>query len=158
MIFKILIIILLILLCTIFSKNLITNSVVINIIDGDTITVIQNKKKIKCRLAGIDAPEKSQSYGQMSKKNLSKLIYKKPVHINIIDTDRYNRAVCWITTSYGLNVNLEQVKKGMAWVYRRYTGYIELYRAEDKAKKEKRGLWSDNNPIAPWAYRKKYSK
>lgn len=159
MILKTLILTFLVLLPTVFSKNLTTRFVVVKIIDGDTIKIIQNKtKKIKCRLAGIDAPEKSQAYGEISKKNLSRLIYKKTVDVSITNIDQYNRSICWIKAQNGLNINLEQVKQGMAWVYRRYTRNKGLYFAEYQAKKERLGLWSDNSPIPPWTYRKQHLK
>ena len=43
---------------------------VVSVSDGDTITLLDaNKTQHKIRLAGIDAPEKSQAFGQASKKS-----------------------------------------------------------------------------------------
>jgi micrococcal nuclease len=49
--------------------------------DGDTITVTNNKtnKKVKVRLFGIDAPEKTQEYGLESKEYLMSLIKDKVI-------------------------------------------------------------------------------
>ena len=49
--------------------------------DGDTITVLVDKTPYKIRLAGIDAPESRQAFGQASKQHLSALVYKKPVTV-----------------------------------------------------------------------------
>ena len=38
--------------------------VVVNVADGDTITVLQDSKQYKIRLYGIDSPEKKQDFGQ----------------------------------------------------------------------------------------------
>ena len=47
------------------------------------------------------------------------------------------------------------IKAGMGWHYKRYSTSKELAKFEDNAKKNKIGLWIDNNPIAPWDFRKK---
>ena len=127
---------------------------VIAVLDGDTVSVLQaDNSQLRCRLAGIDAPEKSQAFGQASKKSLSDLIYKQMISVKVSDHDRYGRAICWITTTTGINVNLEQVSRGMAWVYRRYTTDATLLRAEAQARQAARGLWADAHPMAPWDYR-----
>lgn len=50
---------------------------VVSIHDGDTITALQDKRQIKVRLYGIDAPELKQPYGKKSKQFLSNLITGK---------------------------------------------------------------------------------
>lgn len=48
---------------------------VVSVADGDTITVLDaNKVQHKIRLAGIDAPEKSQAFGQRSRESLAELV------------------------------------------------------------------------------------
>ena len=45
---------------------------VIHVADGDTITVLDDTNiQHKIRLAGIDAPEKRQAFGYVSKQSLS---------------------------------------------------------------------------------------
>ena len=88
--------------------------------DGDTISVLDSSKGLtKVRLHQIDAPEKRQDFGQRSKQSLSDLVYGKHVRIEIADMDRYGRTVgkVWVN---GKDANLEQVKRGMAWVYTKY--------------------------------------
>lgn len=51
---------------------------VVGVADGDTITVLDaSNTQYKIRLAGIDAPEKKQPFGQVSKKSLSGLVYAR---------------------------------------------------------------------------------
>jgi len=45
---------------------------VIHVADGDTLTVLDNAQtQHKIRLAGIDAPESKQAFGQVSKQSLA---------------------------------------------------------------------------------------
>ena len=71
---------------------------VVGVLDGDTVAVLSpDRKMTRCRLFGIDAPEKGQAFGQASKKALSDLIYRKTLDVRVVDTDRYGRAVCRLT-------------------------------------------------------------
>lgn len=55
---------------------------VVGISDGDTITVLDSSNtQHKVRLAGIDAPEKGQAFGQRSKEHLSDLVFGKAVRL-----------------------------------------------------------------------------
>ena len=44
--------------------------------------------------------------------------------------------------------------QGYAWVYRKYSKDAELLELEAEAKREKRGLWADPNPIPPWEWQR----
>lgn len=50
---------------------------VVSIADGDTLTLLVDREQIKVRLEGIDAPEKSQPYGDKAKQELSRLAFGK---------------------------------------------------------------------------------
>ena len=72
--------ILILTICNTHAANL--TGTVVAVSDGDTITVLDsNNRKHRIRLVGIDAPEKSQSYGQRAKQSLSDLIYDEKVTI-----------------------------------------------------------------------------
>ncbi len=133
---------------------------VVGVTDGDTITLLDaDKIQYKVRLAGIDAPEKSQSFGKASKKSLSDLIYDKKVIIDWHKEDQYGRIVGKVLIN-GVDANLEQIKNGMAWFYRKYQNELSLddrlayLHAEEVAKARKVGLWVSPDVIAPWDYRK----
>ena len=82
--------------------------------DGDTITVIDDKKvQHKIRLAGIDAPEKKQPFGQRSKQSLSDQVFDKAVTVESNKRDKYRREVGKVLVD-GVGANLEQVKRDMA--------------------------------------------
>ncbi len=136
------------------------NGRVVRVADGDTITVLDSSNtQHRIRLQGIDAPESHQAFGTQSKKNLSDLVFGKDVMVLYDKTDQYGRLVGKIMVN-GQDVNLEQVKEGMAWHYKEYEREQspedrELYaRAEDEARAQHRGLWQDPNPIEPSQYRR----
>ncbi len=133
---------------------------VVGIADGDTATVLdKSNAQHKIRLLGIDAPEKAQAFGQKSKQNLSDLIFGKTVTVQLVKRDKYNREVCKILLG-GKDINLQQVKEGLAWYYKEYqreqtADDQKLYSdSEEEARKMKRGLWFDENPQTPSDFRK----
>ena len=133
---------------------------VVGVADGDTITVLDNSNtQYKIRLAGIDAPEKKQPFGNVSKKSLSDLVYGKQVSVDYNKQDRYGRTVGKVIVD-GTDVNLEQVKRGLAWFYKKYQNEqpledrLDYLHAQESAEKTKEGLWVDSEPIAPWDFRK----
>ncbi|MDP2152228.1 MAG: thermonuclease family protein [Methylotenera sp.] len=131
------------------------NGRVVGISDGDTLTVLDaSNTQFKIRLAAIDAPEKAQPFGQHGKQQLSDFCYGKSASVKVVSVDRYGRTVGDIDCA-GINANQAMVQSGLAWVYRKYDkGYGHLYALEEEARKSRRGLWADSNPIAPWDWRK----
>ena len=133
---------------------------VVGVSDGDTVTVLDaDKRPNKIRLAGIDAPEKAQAYGQKAKDSLSELVYGKTVDVQWTKLDRYNRIVGKITLNH-VDINLEQIKRGMAWHYKQYQlgqtmqDRISYAEYELRARDKKIGLWQDPLPTEPWTYRR----
>jgi len=133
---------------------------VVSISDGDTLTVLDtDQKQHKIRLLGIDAPEKSQPFGNQSKQSLSGMVFRKTVVIDFNKRDKYKRIVGKVLLE-GNDINLEQVKRGLAWHYKQYENEQELtdrsvYANEEYiARRDAKGLWVDNNPIPPWQFRK----
>ena len=106
---------------------------VIGIADGDTLTVLHNRKPLKIRLANIDAPEKKQPFGERSKQSLSDICYRKNATYSIQDVDRYGRTVAVVTCD-GVEANRAQVERGFAWVYTRYNKDESLPALQAEAK------------------------
>lgn len=130
---------------------------VVGVVDGDTLDVLTgNNVKQRVRLASIDAPERKQPFGTVSKQKLSSLVFGKQVDVTEDRLDRYGRLI-GIVTADGINVNKEMVAEGMAWVYPKYLNQsrdtVFLLR-QAYAKEEKKGLWKDDSPIPPWEFRK----
>jgi hypothetical protein len=97
-------------------------------------------------------PERGQPYGQRAKKYLGQLTFGKQARVVEVDQDRYGRLVGRVHVD-GLDVNAEMVRQGHAWVYRKYASDPELYRLEQGAKQQRRGLWASDGNIPPWRWR-----
>lgn len=135
-------------------------AIVIGVSDGDTITVLDaQKNQHKIRLAGIDAPEKAQDYGNRSKQNLSQLVFGKKVFIPDNIKDRYGRTVSRVMVN-GTDAGLEQIKAGFAWHYKKYQkdqlprDRILYAQAQDQSQVARVGLWAMANPIEPESFRR----
>ena len=127
---------------------------VVKVSDGDTITVLDSSKtQHKIRLQGIDAPEKKQAFGNASRKFLAGLVANREVRVAWSKRDRYQRILGTVFVD-GKDVNLEMLKAGMAWHYKKYDSTPTYAQAESEARAAKRGLWQDKNPIKPEAFRK----
>lgn len=130
---------------------------VVGVSDGDTITVLVNNKEVKVRLEGIDAPETGQAFGTKAKTALSDVVFDKDVAVVVSTTDRYDRSVGRVYVKVRgkvRDVNLAMVAAGMAWHYTDFSDDEELAKAEANARKKKRGLWRDKDPVPPWEWRK----
>ena len=85
---------------------------VVGVADGDTITVLgASNRQARVRLQGIDAPESRQAFGEVSKRNLSDLVFNTQVVVEYEKTDRYGRTLGKVLAG-GRDVNLEQLKAG----------------------------------------------
>lgn len=133
---------------------------VVGVADGYTITVLDSSNtQHKIRLGGIDAPEKKQAFGNVSKKSLSDMVFNQQVEVDWHKEDRYGRKVGKVFVS-GVDINLEQIKRGMAWFYKKYKGEqpqsdrIAYLQAQQDAEANQLGLWVDPQPTPPWDFRK----
>ena len=130
------------------------------IADGDTVTLLDGTNgQHRIRLQGIDAPESHQAFGAQSKRNLSDMIFGKHVTATCDKTDQYGREVCKIILE-NRDINLEQIKAGMAWHYKDYEREQtpedrRIYaQAEAEARQAHRGLWIEANPVEPSEFRR----
>ncbi len=126
------------------------------IIDGDTFWCEDaNRKRIKIRLIGVDAPEtrntakKERSpYGDESALFLAKMIGGKKVRLefDVSKYDRYGRTLAYVYLNDGTFVNAELLKRGYATVMTvppnvRYAD--SFVRLAARARANRRGLWRE---------------
>ncbi|MDA8257731.1 MAG: thermonuclease family protein [Betaproteobacteria bacterium] len=144
---------------------------VIGVSDGDTISVLDDQRQVyKIRLAGIDAPEKAQPFGQRSKAGLSSTVFNREVEVVGNKRDRYGRIVAKVLVAASecaaadcpksRDVGLLQVQAGLAWWYRAYAreqmpeDRVRYEAAESGARQQRMGLWQDKDPTPPWDWRR----
>jgi micrococcal nuclease len=125
------------------------------IIDGDTLEC----DKLKIRLCGADAPERSQPFGKAATYKLTQLALNKNVRLVSNSTDVYGRilAEVWLNNRF---INTEMVKAGLAYSYGSCpTQKTVLINAEKSAIANKFGVWnlSPTGQQRPWQYRKTQS-
>lgn len=130
----------------------------VRIVDGDTFDLLVDKTTYRIRLAGIDAPEKGQDFGTASKQMLGALCAGEVLTVVVTDTDRNKRRIAEVYTAGKKWINKELIANGMAWHFKQYSTNTALAAAEQLARKNKTGLWSLKNPVAPWEWRKKRRK
>lgn len=132
----------------------------VEVLDGDTITVRKGSYHWRIRLSKIDAPEKGQPFirggdaGEMSTKCLRRELKKRELMLEIERFDIYRR----ILGDLG-RVNFDLVSKGCAPLYpftrfasRREKG--EFLRAQKRAKDLKLGMWASGGFRQPKLWRK----
>ena len=126
---------------------------VIGVKDGDTLEVLYQNKPIIIRLEHIDCPEKRQDFGTKAKQFVSDKIFSKKVKIINKGKWHWHRLIAEVYYKKE-NINQSLVKNGLAMHYKKYSK-DEVYNTIEKiAKKNKVGMWSLPNVIAPWDFRK----
>ncbi|MDR2091807.1 MAG: thermonuclease family protein [Azoarcus sp.] len=133
---------------------------VIRVADGDTLTLRNARgKKTTVRLAGIDAPEKCQPFGQRSRASLVELALDRHATVKVLDIDQYGRTVGLVRIGDNdETLNRLQIRRGLAWVYARYNRDTSLRPLEQEARNARRGLWADKHPVEPWRWRRQYPR
>lgn len=137
---------------------------VVGIADGDTLTLLDaSNTQHRIRLAGIDAPEKGQPFGQVCRQSLSDLAYDRMVAVEASKLDRYGRVIGKVLVE-DRDANLEQIRRGCGWHYKKYqneqilSDRLSYGKAEETARVRGVGLWADAEPVPPWEWRKAQRK
>ena len=147
---------------------------VVAIADGDTITLLdaQNQQH-KIRLAGIDAPEKKQQFGNVAKRRMADMVFGKEVRADAREKNRYGPTIgrVWVASADSkasdcpktMDAGMALLTLGLAWHYKQYAkeqpeeerGQYAF--AEEEARRRRIGLWHDTDPVPPreWRHNKK---
>ena len=128
---------------------------VVGVTDGDTLEVAAGRTVERVRLWGIDCPEKGQAFGKAAKRFTSDACFGRTVELEERGRDRYGRLLAVVRLPDGKSLNELLVREGMAWwAYPYAPKALELSALEREARRGRRGLWSDADPVPPWAWRK----
>lgn len=128
---------------------------VVAISEGDTFSCLTTEnKRLRVRLAEVDAPERKQPYGSEAKQALADLVLEKQVVLHAQEVDRYGRTLARAYVG-GIDVNYTLVAQGAAWAYTKQLKDHRLKDAETLARNMGKGLWQlpAEAIVAPWAWR-----
>ena len=130
---------------------------VVEVNSGDVITISNLNRPVRVKLMGVDAPEMNQAFGEVAKKHLSDLVFERSVLVEYAGI----AADSSLTGRVLLNdadIGAQMIRDGAAWFdpgmgNRLSPTNREVYeQSEQAARSEKRGLWQQENPIAPWEF------
>ncbi len=127
---------------------------VVNVIDGNTFEIVNEENEIvKFMLSEVDCPESGQELADEAKTYIEKMILKKKVIVEVKGKDRWGNKLAVIKLKNGKVVHEELLKEGLAWANEKSSE--EVTTLQSKAKDNKVGIWSVNEPTPPWVYRRK---
>ena len=69
--------------------------------------------------------------------------------------DQYKRTLAYVTNSNGQDVNKNMMESGYVALYPYQKGCNEFKPLQEKAQKDKIGIWSDPDFELPWEYRRR---
>lgn len=125
---------------------------VVSVVDGNTLEVISTEEETyRIVLAGIDCPEPGQPYAEEAKRFLENAILRKSIDVKLLGKDRWGNYLGEIITE--VEVSAELVKRGLAWCNEK-NAPESLKALEEQAREQRIGLWQEENPTAPWVYRR----
>jgi len=133
---------------------------VVEVIDGNTISLKSLSHTIKVRLLAVAPPEKNQPYADVARQHLADLILNKYVVVRYTGIGQQGYLVGRILLEQA-DMNAQMLRDGVAWYYQPDESDLsdadrQIYpTCEQAARAEKRGLWRDNEPVSPWEFRRK---
>lgn len=149
------------------SKPAVREVRVIKVHDGDTVTLMLDRRMRKTRLIGIDAPEMNQRpWGRRAKEHLTGIMDRSGWLVSVeTDTatyDKFDRPLVYLRTREKEFINEQMVLDGYAvsFTIKPNVMYQEKFmQAELRAKTEKKGIWGPNGlKEAPSTYRRKHPR
>lgn len=127
----------------------------VDVVDGDTIVVLREEKRLRIRLSVADAPERGQDgYGEAKAFVAGKALARR-VLVREIGRAAHGRVEAVVMVD-GMVVNLELVKLGHAMVAVPYCrdGSLSMWLYyQRQARKAGLGIWATPEPLPPWTYR-----
>lgn len=132
------------------------NGKVVEVLSGDTISVMRDGKAVKVRLAEVACPALGQPYGPEAEQRTRGLCLGEVVTVWPVTFDLSGQAWAHVILRDGNCLNDELVRAGLAWQDKRFSRRANLAAMEEKARRAKRGLWSDPKSVPPWRWRQEH--
>ena len=113
--------------------------------------------RLQVDVASIDAPELRQAWGRQAREHLATLCLRQRAEVQALGRDKYQRTLAQVRCR-GRDAALEQANAGLAWVHpSQVRAWPQVAAAAARARRDRRGLWSQKRPLAPWKYRQRHS-
>lgn len=129
--------------------------------DGDSFSARrQDGTRVRIRLAGIDAPERTQAWAGVARRRLAVLLDIGELRIEPLKTDPWGRFVALVEAD-GDDPAQAMLEAGLAWHFTRYDRDLPPERraryaaAQARAREARIGLWQQADPEAPWDFRRR---
>ena len=126
---------------------------VVTVHEGDHLTIRYDGRSETIYLKDIDCPELKQPYGKQAKQAIVAYVGNRDVVVRALKRDRHGLVTAEIILPDGRNVGYELVKEGLAWSRPETAQGQSLVDVEQLARAERKGLWSDPNPVPPWKWK-----
>jgi micrococcal nuclease len=126
---------------------------VITVHEGDRLTIHHDGRSETIYLKGIDCPEPKQPYAKQAKHAAAAYVESRDVVVRGLTRDKQGRVSAEVLLHDGRNVGRELLKEGLAWWQRSASSDASLGGLEELARAERKGLWSEPNPVPPWKWK-----
>ena len=130
---------------------------VIEVNSGDVITIFNLNRPVRVKLLGVAAPGMGQVFGDVAKKHLSDLVFDKGVLVHYAGIGADSSLTGRVLLN-DADIGAQMIRDGAAWFDvntgdRLAATDREVYQQSEKAaRSERRGLWEQANPVAPWEF------
>jgi endonuclease YncB( thermonuclease family) len=125
-----------------------------DVTDGEDIAVLSQGHLVKVKLIGVASPEKTQSYAAIARQHLADLILNKFVVVRYSALrDGY---IVGQVLLEKVDIGAQMLRDGVGWYNKSDETLLsdierQIYQgSQDAARSERRGLWQDESPVAPW--------
>lgn len=131
---------------------------VIEVNDGDTITIFNLNRPVRVKLLAVDAPDGEQPFADVAKEHLSSLVLHKSVTVEYAGLG-HNSYLLGKVFLRETDIGAQMLRDGVAWFDangRLADSDRQVYaECEKAARAERRGLWQAADPVAPWDYKQR---
>lgn len=126
------------------------------VVDGDSVVLVREMRKIKARLWGIDCPEWDQPFSLQAKLSLKADIEGRKIQYERLYTDEFGRSIIRLYSN-GVYINERIIERGHGWVHPYFCKSDICHKwvkMEETARVQKKGLWHKDDPVPPWIWKR----